>query len=87
MEETASGVNPAPSTSMSTPIGPQAIVASRRRYSKFGDLLVTFAIASVGKSNDGRFYGATHSLLDQLVVALHVAVANSMARSGRIFQV
>ena len=57
MEETASGVNPVPSTSMLTAIGPQPIVASRHRYPKFANLLVAFAIASVGKSNDGRFDG------------------------------
>jgi hypothetical protein len=62
MEETASGVNPLPSSSMSTPMGPQAIFASRSRYFKFGDLCVAFSIASVGKSNDGRVDGATHFL-------------------------
>jgi len=65
-----------------------------------------FAIASVGKSNDGSFDAPTqfldyvlcafdqfHSLVNQLVISLKVAVANhntvpkTMMRSDRIFRI
>ena len=105
MEETASGVNPLRSTSMSTVIGPQPIVASRRRYSRFSDLLVGSPLLPP-ESNDGRFDAPTqfldyvlrafdqlHSLLNQLVLALKVAVAShntvgkAMMRSDRVFRI